>query len=480
MSKVFLSVLAVACVVFVAPVHAGAAGTDAQTVLSNIELQQRLAREQQEAEQALRESQAAGDEQGSQSAQKALEQITGALSKMGQGIMDSNFQCVPVVPVCGCGQIMTSKGCRSGPNKFLCPCYQPTPVGTIPGICIANQKCEGQSAPGSGGTSNPLGNIGQFTQLLDQVKGLLGGGQGGGGGGDYGSYTDTGTQGCTSYYQVTAPSSDPCAYYVPPTSNSIDTSDGIGSSASDILLNALGGGSSDNGSSQGLINAINNAESRTQTSTTSTSTSSGGGQVVNLQAGTEGDITLDPVTGATIFARSRDAQSNTEVAGFYGSTISGNNQPQGLAARMCQSRPWSGAVVSFVIPPTFFDSLCASRGYQVGAPEPVVQQTTAISSVPEVVATTTLQQQSISTVEPEVDIWAVPTDVPLGSRTSIFWNTKGVTSCFVSSPAGNFEERALSGGAATVPLTNETTFTIVCTSANGETIEDSVVVGLSI
>ena len=404
-----------------------------------------------------------------------IEALTKQLGQLGQPNLSANSQCVPAVPECRCGFRMTSKGCKPRPNMYLCPCFATVPTGVVKGICIDNDKCQAQNFSGQGGLSQAVGNLGQFTQLLQQVKGLLGGGQSGGGASGGGSYSGADSQGCSSYYQVTAPSSDPCAYYVPPTSSSLITSN-IDTSASDILLNALGGSDSSSGGSEGLINAINN----TQTQAPATGTTSGnlGGSIVNLQAGTQGDITLLP-SGATIIARSRDTQSNTEVAGFYGSTISGGDQPQGLAARMCQSRPWSNAVVSFVIPPTFFDSLCASRGYQVGILTPAVQQTTTVvETTPEEVSTTT--QQIVSTITPEADIWAVPANVPLGARTSIFWNTKGVTSCTVSSPEGNFEEHALSGGAATVPLSGVTTFVISCTTAQGETIEDSVVVGLSI
>lgn len=388
----------------------------------------------------------------------------------------ANAMCIPAWDyTCPCGP-----PCGKGrpPGGLNCPCFDVVPGGKVTGVCIAANKCEGVTYTGLGGASQGVGSLQQFMQIIEQVKGLLGGGQsGGGGGGDYGSYTGADAQGCSAYYQVTAPSSDPCAYYVPPTSSSLVTSN-IDTSASDILLNALGGSDSSSGGSEGLINAINNTQTQTQAPATGTTSGNLGGQAVNLQAGTQGDITLLP-SGATVIARSRDTEANTEVAGFYGSTISGGDQPQGLAARMCQSRPWSNAVVSFVIPPTFFDSLCASRGYQVGVLTPAVQQTTTIvQTTPEESSTTT--QQVVSTVTPEADIWAVPANVPLGARTSIFWNTKGVTSCTVSSPEGNFEEHALSGGAATVPLSGVTTFVISCTAASGETIEDSVVVGLSI
>ena len=201
-------------------------------------------------------------------------------------------------------------------------------------------------------------------------------------------------------------------------------------------------------------------------------------QAVNLQSGTRGDIVV--IDGrVTVVAGTRDAGANTEVAGFYGSDTFGG-EPEGVIAKLCRTRPWAGSVVSIIIPASFFDSLCAWRGYQVGVPDPkvpVVVQQTAIKPAP---TQTQTQEPTGPSIPPEVDIWAVPARVPIGSRTSIFWNTKGVTQCTISSPAGNFEEHALSGGAATVPITGATVFTISCIAQSGEPITDEVVVDLAI
>jgi hypothetical protein len=81
-------------------------------------------------------------------------------------------------------------------------------------------------------------------------------------------------------------------------------------------------------------------------------------------------------------------------------------------------------------------------------------------------------------VEPQADIWAVPSSVPLGARTTVFWNAKGVTSCTETSPDGSFSQSSLSGGAATVPLSGPTTYTISCTTPAGGHITNYVTVQL--
>jgi hypothetical protein len=209
------------------------------------------------------------------------------------------------------------------------------------------------------------------------------------------------------------------------------------------------------------------------------------GAAAFLQSGTQGNIVITN-SGATVIGNARDTQANSEVAGFYGSDA-GAAQPQGVAANLCKNRPWANAIVSFIIPPTFFDSLCAWRGYAVGAPKvetktqsPVILQQNPKPSTSQPAATTSAPAAPVVTGEPFVDVWAVPMQVPLGARTSVFWNTKNVVSCTVSSPDGSFKETTLSGGASTVPLTGATTFTISCLTADDKPVTDYVTVNLAI
>src|SRR3989338_2560951 len=179
---------------------------------------------------------------GNQGAQDAIKELMKQLDQMNATLLDSNFQCMPVLLQCGCGQVKGSNGCTAGSNKWMCECDQSIPDTnhTVKGICVAPLKCEGQSftnlqgqSTGVGDTGNIIGGI--FKGLLDSLmQGLsAGGGGGGSGGGTFGQ-----SAGCTQYYTVTTPTSDPCATYVPPVSGDILGS--FGSGSSNLLLDALG------------------------------------------------------------------------------------------------------------------------------------------------------------------------------------------------------------------------------------------------
>jgi len=388
---------------------------------------------------------------------------------------------------------MSNGKCVPDPTKWGCSCK--SHVAPTGGTCVATNNCKGTSFKDQKGQTQGMGDM---KGMMDMLKGLMDALKGkSGGGGSPPPPPPTGAEGqktCTSYYQVTVPSTDPCAYYVPPTSNSLLDQNTLGgtNSASNLLLDALSGNggtipdlSTPANVSDQLLTSVN-TDTTTQTSgTTGTNTVIGtdlGAQKVMLTSGTQGNIVVGP-TGATVVASARDAEANTEVAGFYGGETFGSTQPQGIAANLCKNRPWAGSIVSFVIPPSFFDSLCAWRGYTVGVakaappPAPSAQKTTAAKSTK---AAPPPPPPSTPSVTPEVDIWAVPARVPLGARTSVFWNTKGVETCTVSSPDGSFNETSLSGGASTVPLSGATTFTISCLTLEGKPVTDYFVVNLTI
>ena len=412
--------------------------------------------------------------------------------------MKADAMCTPKADPTPCGPCskMDKIGGKCVPtgNKWMCECYDTPPGGKVTGVCVATFNCEGKSTE-KGGIGDAKGMMDALKQVMDMLKQAMQK-KGGGGGGDKGQEQKQPglDQGCKQYYQVTVPSTDPCAYYVPPTSNSLlQTSglDALGSSGSEGLLDALDEGSALNVSDELLSGSGQLPEELTsQTGTTtedepeetaSSSQTTGNltAQQVNLQSGTRGDIVMTK-SGATIYAQARDAGANTEVAGFYGSDTYGG-QSQGLIAGMCKNRPWARSVVSIVIPPAFFDSLCSWRGYQVGAPAPPSQpvlekKKTSTPSAPP----SDTEAAYVPEVPPKVEIWAVPEKVPLGTRTSIFWNTSGVESCSITSPDGSFNETSLSGGAATVPLSGPATFTISCLSPSGVTVTDYVLVSLAI
>ncbi len=327
----------------------------------------------------------------------------------------------------------------------------------------------------------------------------------------------TNTGGCLGTYFDTSDVSqlsNPCARYVPPTSTFITptTTPPGGCSTLDQLLGQCPGSQNncpavpmvDCAPGNHLLSGGKDAKGcvlpdtcvpdtspnpqKTTTPTTPTTTTrtifatttTTGGMVVPT-GGARGDINVR-VEGATVVGGTRDTQNNVEVAGFYGSETFGGQGSQGLVGAWCKARPWASNFLSKIVAPSFFDGLCTWRGFQVGTPPPptpavVLQQTPKPKPV---TATTTVSTSTASTVPPKVDIWAVPTSVPIGARTSIFWNTQGVTNCTETSPNGGFNQSSLSGGAATQPITAATTFTISCLAPDGSHVTGSVTVNLKI
>jgi len=422
------------------------------------------------------------------------------------------------VKVDACGCKMEMKGnppkCQPSPNMHKCPCK--SKVAPAGGICIAMQNCQGTSFQDQEGKTQSPGDSKGMGDMLKQVMDMLKQAMQQKGGGDQQQQPQQQQQAqlCPQgTYQVTTPSGDPCAVYVPPTSQSLlganqnaasdllkslglssDLSsaltsglrdegesalsesdlglDGSGTNVSDQVLANLTGNAADTGTADG-------AKDKSSTSTVTSTTGRLADQALNLRSGTSSDIEITD-KGVTFTAKTRDEETNVEVAGFYGSDTFGA-ESEGVIARLCRNRPWANMIVSYVIPPAFFDSLCAWRGYEVGTPAPAPVPRTGATQVKKpapLAATTTLARPPL--VPPEVDIWAVPEKVPLGTRTSVFWNTKGVESCTVTSTDGSFNETTLSGGAATVPLSGATEFTISCATSDGQTVADSVTVNLSI
>jgi hypothetical protein len=273
------------------------------------------------------------------------------------------------------------------------------------------------------------------------------------------------------------------------------------------LLNALGGGNTGgfgsltggisnisdvlNQTANQSLNNIANGNTNTNTNTNSNSnagaTSSAATNTVQLSpnlGGAQGNIQLIP-NGATIVANTVDTTGNTAVAGFYGADTLGAQQPQGLVAQLCQSRPWAGNFLSYIIPSTFFDGLCQWRGYQVGAPvttpqTPQANVTLTQHAVPATKTSTSSVPTTGPSVPPKVQIWAVPAAVQLGARTTINWTTQGVSNCVETSPDGSFSQNSLRGSGATVPLTGATTFTISCQAPDGTPVTDYITVNIAI
>lgn len=467
----------------------------------------------------------------------------------------ADAKCTPVTQICGCH--MKLKGnpptCQADPNMFMCECDDSTNGGSVKGHCTAQLHCHADSFSGGGFSGQVMQSLQQLLQKLMQG----GGGDSGGGAPTTPTTLPTCTMSSsivssdasgtiaalswTSSPDVTTASIAPVPGVVAPNgtqqitavtgSNYVMTVAGpggtntcstivLGSSVnvnttlSDLLggtdsstdlLSALQGGLTTNTNTNTNTNAGSDLGASLQGTPVSplqiifASTSPIGqlGSQIGLMGstpGASGDIFLTN-SGATIYAGAQNVGNNTVVAGFYGSDTFGGQQPQGLVAQMCQSRPWASGFLSSIIAPSFFDGLCSWRGYQVGTPQvstPVVQiqqsapqqQTTSQNTTASTSTNSNTNSNTnsglTSSVPPKVSIWASPASVPLATRTSIFWNTQGVTQCKETSPDGNFNQSSLSGGASTVPLTGPTTFTIACLDVNGNPVTGSVTVNLSI
>ena len=338
-------------------------------------------------------------------------------------------------------------------------------------------------------------NVGDLSKLLSaiaQIMQALKMGVAGGGSQNpanqnpnFGNYPVT-TGGCTQYYQVSTPSPDPCAYYVPPTSASIQTNTNFDTGGAD---NGISAGTPSIDLISSLLNPVTPGAAPISVGS---STSNIGGLGVTASSsreatstslgGVSGDIRVLP-SGATIVVSSQSGSSSV-VAGFLGKEAGGGAEPQGLVANWCRTRPWAANFLSLIIPPVFFDSLCAFRGYKVGEvrtqPPSVILSQTRLKA-PQATST---QEKPMMQVPPglpmQVDIWAVPPAVPLGARTTIFWNSRGAATCTETSPDGSFSHNTLSGGGATVPLSGPTTFTISCQAPDGTHATGYVTVNLSV
>jgi PKD repeat protein len=288
--------------------------------------------------------------------------------------------------------------------------------------------------------------------------------------GDGSTYGAPSSIGCTS----TSPST--CEYQTTHTYASAGTYtvtlyDQNNTAAATVSVSVTNPGGSTGGLSQ-VLGSVSNF-------LTGSSSPQGTTQTSPSFPGIFGNLLLDQ-NGATIFASTINSANNSETSGFYGSDTLGSSQS--FAGHLCQSRPWASNFLANIIPPLFFDSLCQWGGYQVGQPvQPqvtLVQQPAAARQQAAPVATTTAATSTAATPA-QVQIWAVPSAVPLGARTSIFWNTQNATSCTESSPDGNFSQNSLAGAASTVPLTGATTYTISCLDQGGNPVTDYVTVKIS-
>lgn len=87
---------------------------------------------------------------------------------------------------------------------------------------------------------------------------------------------------------------------------------------------------------------------------------------------------------------------------------------------------------------------------------------------------------TVEVIDPKLSIWAEPKEASLGSRVEVYWSASDVVAdtCIVRGPS--FNERGATGGAATVPIYDPSTFTLSCLARDGATTTASVIVDLAL
>lgn len=366
-------------------------------------------------------------------------------------------------------------------------CVQMTPL-PVGGFCTPAQTC--QATWYTSLLSGVVNQVGMGL-LNNALRGALGGGtpttgqripvtSGGGS-----------TTGCRQYTRTSVRTNDPCAIYVPATSTSQTSREYIDQVLRSIRTAPSGGiqtytppkqqpqtlGQKIEAVSDSLFNwnqtkiPLTTPKAPEQTPNYTSSVQEGGRSDLRVSA-----------TGITLEAGFRNFSANTDTSAFFGASVKAPTP----AERLCLVRPWQNSIISPYIPATLFDDACAKRGYRAGivaaaapAAKPAVSTQPVSATKPGATAKAT---STVPYVAPSIDIWAVPSSVSIGSRTSIYWYSKGVESCTVSSPDGSFRQNALANlyGASTVPLTGATIFSLSCLAPDGSPVTDFVKVGVGI
>lgn len=308
------------------------------------------------------------------------------------------------------------------------PCSQAISGGLVTGVCVQANICHGQKYTGlNGKTTGVDSGLSQLGSVLGQLMGKLMQSSSQSPATAPVTTTPANSAGCTTYYQSSVPSSDPCAYYVPNTSSLLNNTTGADANISGDLLGALGGDSAstdigslltDTAANTSVDVSNDNTNVNTNASSSTSATSTNATSTVQLLpglgqgGGAQGNIEVQP-NGATIIANTVDTTGNSAVAGFYGSdTTLGSQQPQGIVAGLCQSRPWAGNVLSYIIPPSFFDGLCQWQGYAVGSQQQTTTQpapqTVTLTQTPVPANSQASSTPTVSTVPPKVQIGQFP------------------------------------------------------------------------
>ena len=373
----------------------------------------------------------------------------------------ADMQCATTKIMCPpCSRMyLDSKGkCTIPGNTFMCPCFDTTSGFTTNGVCTGPTKCSAKSGDGQNGM--PMIPMLPMPMPMDMPMMPMDCGSGFGG-----------TSGIQTDHSTTSTSTKACPNaYTPPSYNDFNNSGNFTNPTIDFTP-----------SSSSISDLIDTTNTGSPTkfavaSSTGNNTTFVGGQVFGLTGGISGDLKIIG-TAVTAFVSNRDAQNNAQVSGFYGQTAPTQAAAVQVVTTMCRTRPWAANFLSFIVPATFFDSICTLRGFPVGqATSKGKTKTSSPSSSTS--KTKTVASPPPPYVKPKVDVWAVPESVRSGFRTSIFWQASGVKSCSIVSADGLFAENSLSGHSASAPLTGATTFTMTCQTATSSPVIDRVTVNV--
>lgn len=357
----------------------------------------------------------------------------------------------------------------------------------VPGTCVAPSVCNATAATAITGTLMGIAKGIGTNLIMGAINEALRGDQQSQSSSPYSYSSNSGSTGCTRYYRTSTQTNDPCAIYVPATSTSQINQDSVSQLLDSILRRQPSTPTVVNPPkptqpvqtlqdrlldvSETLFNWYSEPKPQVTQVTQVTPAVS-----IVLPLEGNGDVRIT-ATHVTIQAHYSNLAANIGAAGFFGASVSNQS-----LERMCLVQPWQNPIVT-IVPKSTFDSLCAGKGLRAGI---VAAAATPASAVkPAVTPKTTTPAKPATTtpyVAPAIDIWAVPTTISLGSRTSIYWISKGVSVCTVSSPDGSFRQEGLSNlfGASTVPLSGSTIFSLSCLTPDGVPVTDFVRVTVGI
>jgi hypothetical protein len=244
-------------------------------------------------------------------------------------------------------------------------------------------------------------------------------------------------------------------------------------------------------------------------------------------------------TSETVSISGIEEKTDTSIGGFFGRFFNtGEQQVQAdkgntFFGRLCTARPWQATFVTRIFSASFFDSLCIRQGYALGnvkenigifqanvsgeagkvtlvCPDyiPIGQQATIewncvgsqssgsgfdtggqssgrVLIEPTDTATYALRcanggraQCEIEVGKPRAQIVANPPRVQLGARTNIYWASEGAIDCTVSGPG--MKEKGLRGAATSPAILGNVTYSITCSSEDGYSAYDEVVIDVGV